>query len=123
MEVIQVDFNDIKTKGNLPIVIYSSLSIKPDNEKIHLINIEQLGNGTEMQIEIFGNNFYRKGYIGAENSKLSIYTFRTEDLNDNYFIKIITSETTDDIKNSILFYGNYKYEKNNEYEKNNDKKS
>lgn len=114
MEIIQVDFNDISTKGNLPIVIYSSLSIKPDKEKIHLINIEPLGNGEEMQIEIFGTKLYRKGYISSENSKLSIYTFRIKDIEDNYFIKIITNETTNGVKNPILFYGNYKYEKNNE---------
>ena len=39
--------------------------------KIYLINIEPIGNCSKMNIEVFGQNFYRKGEITCENSKLN----------------------------------------------------
>ena len=66
-----------------------------------------------MDIEIFSNNFYKKGKIESFNSNLNIYSFRCK-LEENYFIKIEIEEYNydDDEKDNLLFYGFYKFEKN-----------
>ena len=64
MEVLEIDFNDSDVMGTIPVVIYSTLGLKPNGEILRLINIEPLNNAKEMVIEVFGNgNFYSKGII------------------------------------------------------------
>jgi len=111
--VKEIDFSDASIKGKLPIVIYSSIAKKPNREYIYLINIEPLNDTKKMDIEIFSNNFYKKGKIESFNSNLNIYSFRCK-LEENYFIKIEIEEYNydDDEKDNLLFYGFYKFEKN-----------
>ena len=111
--VKEIDFSDASIKGKLPIVIYSSIAKKPNREYIYLINIEPLNDTKKMDIEIFSNNFYKKGKIESFNSNLNIYSFRCK-LEENYFIKIEIEEFNydDDEKDHLLFYGFYKFEKN-----------
>jgi len=123
MEVFEVDFNDSTLKGELPVVVYSSVSLKPNGTPIKLVNIEPINNAKGMDIEVFGtNNFYIKGNIESSVSKLNIFSFRC-DLDKRYFIKILTEEfrnegyneyvvnTLDnDKKVNLLFYGFYQFE-------------
>ena len=127
--VTEIDFCDPSVKGKLPIVLYSSISHKPDGNLIYLINIEPLNNAKVMYIEIFSSkNFYKKGKIESFNSSLNIFSFRCE-LEQRYFIKINTEEykiyndnnidfdddiiinKVDDQKVNLLFYGFYEFEK------------
>lgn len=125
--VTEIDFCDPSIKGKLPIVLYSSISQKPNGDLIYLINIEPLNNAKVMFIEIFSSkNFYKKGKIESFNSSLNIFSFRCE-LEQRYFIKINTEEykiynnididddivlnKVDDQKLNLLFFGFYEFEK------------
>jgi len=110
MKIQEIDFNDETIKGTLPIVVYSSISFKPNGELITLINIEPINNSSEMNIEIFGNNnSYIQGKITNSLNKLNIFSFRCI-LNKKYFIKIVTEEFSIDQKINLLFYGFYEFE-------------
>lgn len=111
--VKEIDFSDTTVKGLFPVVIYSSISKKPNGEQIQLINIEPINNSKEMILEIFGNNnFYKKSKILALHGTLNILSFRSNS-NQKYFIKIKTEEyDTNDNKLNLLFYGFYSFEKN-----------
>ena len=122
--VNEVDFCDPEIKGELPVVVYSSISCKPNGELIYLINIEPINNARGMNIEVFSSeNFYMKGQIESSNGRLNIFSFRCE-IEKRYFIKIITEEFRDDEdcevmivnrleednKVDFIFYGFYQFE-------------
>ncbi len=114
--VSEIDFCDPKIKGKFPIVVYSSISKKPNGELIYLINIEPLNNAKVMFIEVFSNNnFYIKGKIESFYNNLNIYSFRCNK-NQRYFIKISTEEFGENLNNDdkidLLFFGFYKFEDN-----------
>mgnify|MGYP004467762629 CR=1 FL=1 len=124
--VSEIDFCDPKIKGKLPIVVYSSISKKPNGELIYLINIEPINNAKVMYIEVFSNNnFYIKGKIKSFYNNLNIYSFRCNK-NQRYFIKISTEEfgdnsdydeiivnkVNDHNKIDLLFFGFYQFENN-----------
>lgn len=125
--VTEIDFCDPSIKGKLPVVLYSSISQKPNGDLIYLINIEPLNNAKVMYIEIFSSkNFYKKGKIESFNSGLNIFSFRCK-LEQRYFIKIniedykihnnmdfdddIVINNVDDQKVNLLFFGFYEFEK------------
>ena len=114
--VNEIDFCDKHTIGDNPIVLYSSISKKPDGKNIYIINIETLNNSNEISLEIFGTeNYYKNIYIksNTNNDNKIIYSFRC-DIDKRYFIKIETEEYGIDTismeKEKLLLYGFYQFD-------------
>lgn len=116
--VNEIDFCDKHTIGDNPIVLYSSISKKPDGKNIYLINIETLNNSNEISLEIFGTkNYYKNVNIksNTNNDNKIIYSFRC-DIDKRYFIKIETEteeygiDTISVEKEKLLLYGFYQFD-------------